>query len=244
MEYSVEEIIKAALNDKKLPPHNQTSNIFVLRTGEGEYLSESDAESVRELIGLIEKKLNIKLRLTAGGKGCTRFVFEIIGDCPIAATEAIKAIANDEDLLSKVVEAKFRIIIDPSQKSRQNLGELIMGKDSAKNIISISDSTINGLQVGTKKSKQSVSTTAKTKTTNIQLLESALDELEEAVNSLDSDVIIDKADLVDDVASLKSEFKREAPRKSMITTLLNTLSSVAALVTFVNKIFSFITAPT
>lgn len=67
MEYSVEQIIVAALNGKTLSPERKGSNRFILRTGEGEFLQESDARKVRELVALIERKLNVKLRLVGGG---------------------------------------------------------------------------------------------------------------------------------------------------------------------------------
>lgn len=139
--------------------------------------------------------------------------------------------------MSRAVETKFKVIVDPSRASRQNIEELIVENKPQGNFnLSISDSTINGIQVGTRRSSQNVSTSSTIATS----LEMVLNELEKAVSTLDERNVENKDDLVSDVASLKAEFKRSKPRNQIITGLLNSLGSIASLTAFADQVYPFI----
>lgn len=148
MEYSIEQIIDAALERKELFSDEKRKNRIIFRTEMGVYLPPSDAKNVKSFLDLLEEKLDIKLQLIAGGWGCTKFEFEIIDSCGRSASEIIKRILADKELLSKAIETKFKVILDPSRQIRQNLEEVSVKnkKDNPVNI-SISDSTINGIKL-------------------------------------------------------------------------------------------------
>lgn len=234
-EYSLKQVLEASMSGRYLSsPTRIDSKAFSLITDDRVNLSLRDLDAISDLIRYIEEEYKVRLRITGGGAGCTKFDFEIEG-CPKAAAEFVKALMNDTIFLEKALEAKFKVVFSPDGPTHFAIGDQSM-KNAGPINVNIHNSTVSGLQVGSDGSSQVATQTSSSN----EGLSIVLRDLTAAITALDEKEVPTKGELVEDVETLKKEFSRKEPRHGILTQLLGNMGSVASLASLADQLYPFI----
>lgn len=215
-------------------PERVDRKAFSLITDDKVNLSLRDLDAINELIRYIEEEYKVRLRITGGGAGCTKLDFELEG-CPKAAAEFISALISDTIFMEKAFEAKFKVVFSPDGPTHFFIGDQSMKKAGPINV-SIHNSTVSGLQIGSDGSSQAATQTS----SHNEGLRNVLHDLAVAITALDEKEVPTKGELVEDIETLKREFSRKEPRHGILTQLLGNLGSIASLASLVHQVYPFI----
>ena len=219
------------------PAGAKISKRFSLLTAEHVKLSKKDLVTVQTLIHYTSERYGVHLAILGGGSGCTEFHFELQGTIE-STVGFVQRLMNDQTFLEKANAARFKVIIVEASQTVFLIGPNMSDFKPSNINIHLQNSTVSNLQVS---SPRAVATDSKNHSeADLARLRLFLDELSEAVRTLDSNLKVPHSELVQDVTTLKAEFGKKTPRPGIITELLTNLGSVATLASFVDQIYPFI----